>query len=182
MATKKKLLVLVDGSERSMETVRYAGKFLPASDSEIVLFHVFSGVPECYWDLEKDPRSVNAIGQLRAWESQNKKKIEAYMEKAGQLLINKGFPKDAVEIKIHTREKGIARDILTEAEKGYSAVVLRRRGFGSLGDIIVGSVANKLLAMLTFIPVIIVGQFPPVKKILIAIDGSPSSIQAVVKL
>jgi len=179
MAAKKKQLVLLDGSERSMETVHYVGKIESFKDMRVVLFHVFSGVPECYWDLEKEPKSVKAIGQLKAWESQNKKRIEAYMEKAGQSLINEGFSKDDVEIKIHTREKGVARDILNEAKEDYSAVVLRRQGMGSLGDIIVGSIANKLIAKLTFLPVIIAGQFPPVKKILIAVDGSSSSIQAV---
>jgi len=179
MKASKKLLVLLDGSERSMETVHYVGKIEPFRNMQIVLFHDFSGVPECYWDLEKEPKSAKAIGQLRAWESQNKKKIEAYMEKAGQSLINEGFSKDAVEIKIHKRDQGVARDIINEAKKDYSAVVLRRRGKGVLERIAVGSVANKLIAKLTFLPVIIAGQFPPVKKILIAVDGSSSSIQTV---
>jgi nucleotide-binding universal stress UspA family protein len=50
---------------------------------------------------------------------------------------------------------------------------------GTLKSTILGSVAAKLLQYLTFIPIIIVGQVPPVKKILFAVDNSPASIEAV---
>jgi nucleotide-binding universal stress UspA family protein len=50
---------------------------------------------------------------------------------------------------------------------------------GALKSVILGSVAVKLLQSLTFIPIIIVGQAPPVKKILFAVDTSPASMEAV---
>ncbi len=50
---------------------------------------------------------------------------------------------------------------------------------GALKSIILGSVAVKLLQSLSFIPIIIVGQVPPVKKILLAVDTSLSSMKAV---
>lgn len=179
MESKKKLLVLVDGSERSMETVQYVGKVMPPDDIQVVLFHVFCGVPECYWDIGREPKNKSAISQLKDWESKQKKKIDAYMEQARQQLLDKGFPEASVEIKIQRREIGVARDILKEAKQGYHAVVLRRQGAGVLEGVVVGSVANKLIAKLSFLPLIIAGQLPPVKKILIAVDGSPSSKRAV---
>nr|CBX27310.1 hypothetical protein N47_H21320 [uncultured Desulfobacterium sp.] len=91
----------------------------------------------------------------------------------------RGFPEQSIEIKFQHIEKGVARDIIDEARNGYSAVVLRRRGMGGLTSIILGSVAVKLLQSLTFIPIIFVGQAPPVKKMLLAIDGSPASMKAV---
>lgn len=179
MNTQKKILVLVDGTERSLRTIEYVGSLAPFKLSKIVLFHVFNSVPECYWDLEKEPKNVKAVGQLKAWESQNRKNITAYMEKAVKMLTDKGFSNDFIEIKIHDRIKGVARDILNEARDGYYAVVLRRRGLAALEGIYVGSVANKLFSKLSFVPVIVAGQSPPVKKILIAVDGSPSSEKAV---
>ncbi|MBC2715892.1 MAG: universal stress protein [Desulfobacteraceae bacterium] len=179
MTDQKKILVLLDGSERSMQTVQYVGKFIPPGDMQVVLFHVFSGVPECYWDIGREPPYKSAISQLKAWEVAQKKKIDTYMEQAKQLLLVKGFSKASVEIKMNQIETGVARDILKEAAGGYSAVVLRRRGVGVLEGIVVGSVANKLIAKLSFLPVIIAGQLAPVKKILLAVDGSPPSIQAV---
>ncbi|MFY9704404.1 MAG: universal stress protein, partial [Desulfobacterales bacterium] len=63
MATKKqkKILVALDGSERSMLTVKYITKMTPFEDMKIVLFNVFSGVPESYWDLEREPKSVKSV-------------------------------------------------------------------------------------------------------------------------
>jgi nucleotide-binding universal stress UspA family protein len=180
MTDQKKLLVLVDGSERSMQTVQYVGDFIPpGGDMQIVLFHVYCGVPECYWDIGREPQQESAVSKLRAWEMQQKKNIDTYMEQARQLLLGKGFPAASVEIKISRRQIGVARDILKEAAEGYTAVVLRRRGVGLLEGLVVGSVANKLISKMTFLPIIIAGQYAPVKKILMAVDGSPSSTQAV---
>jgi nucleotide-binding universal stress UspA family protein len=176
---QKKILVLVDGSERSMQTVQYVGKFMPPSGLHVVLFNVFAPVPDCYWDLENEPQIIHMVSQLKSWEKQKKENIENFMENAKSLLVKSGFEEKFVEIKILNRSQGIARDIVKEAEGGYSAVVLRRRGFSASESIVVGSVASKLLSKISFLPLIITGQFPPVKKILLAIDGSESSYRVV---
>jgi nucleotide-binding universal stress UspA family protein len=180
MTIQKKLLVLVDGSKRSIQTVNYVKDFMPVDENtRIVLFHVFSGIPEEYRELEKNPTCVSAVSQLRNREIEQKRKIQAYLERTKKILITGGFSEQSIEIKFHFLEKGVARDIIDEARNGYSAVVLRRRGMGAMKSMILGSVAVKLLQSLTFIPIIIVGQASPVKKILLAVDASPSSMKAV---
>lgn len=179
MTMQKKLLVLVDGSQRSIHTAEYVKEFMPADgNTQIVLFHVFSGLPEEYRELEKDPTCAGTADQLSNMETEQKTKLREHMEKVKEILIAGGFSDPSVEIKFHLLEKGVARDIIDEARKGYSAVVMRRRGMGALKSIILGSVAVKLLQSLTFIPIIIVGQAPPVKKILLAVDASPFSVKA----
>ena len=181
MATKKqkKILVALDGSERSLLTVRYIAKMAPFEDMKIVLFNVFSGVPESYWDLEREPKSVKSVKYVRAWEVQQKKKIEEFMEQARNTLIRAGFPETQVEINIQHRKKGIARDIIKEARAGYEAVVTRRRGMGRIPGIILGSVSLKLLETISFVPLLLAGRKPPGKKYLIALDGSKGALQAV---
>lgn len=179
MTMQKKILVLVDGSERSMKTVEYVGLVKPFLSRQVVLYHVFTGVPEGFYDLEKESVDSEAVNQLRAWESQKRKDITAFMAQAKERLIKAGFPTEAVEMKIHNRTKGIARDILAEAEAGYGAVVLRRRGMGALEGITIGSVASKLISKISFLPVIIAGQRAPDQNILIGVDGSAHSIRAV---
>ena len=180
MTIQKKLLVLVDGSERSIRTVNYVKDFMPVDENtRIVLFHAFSGLPGEYRKLEKDPSCVSTLGQLKNREMEQMREILAYMEQAKKILTTDGFPETSVEIKFHSLEKGVARDIIDEAKKGYSAVVLRRRGMGAMKSVILGSVAVNLLKSLTFIPIVIVGQAPAVKKILLAVDASPSSMKAV---
>jgi len=180
MTIQKKLLVLVDGSERSIQTAEYVKNFLPVDkNTRIVLFHVFGGVPKEYRELVKNPTCADAVHQLKNLETAQQKQLREYLERVKQILITGGFSEDSVEIRFHPLEKGVARDIIEEAKKGYSAVVMRRRGMGALTSIILGSVAVKLLQSLTFIPIIIVGQTPPVRKILLAADESPFSMKAV---
>jgi nucleotide-binding universal stress UspA family protein len=179
MKKQKKILVALDGSERSMMTVKYITKVAPFEDMKIVLFNVFSGVPESYWDLEREPKSVKSVKYVRAWEVQQKKKIEEFMGHARNVLIRSGFPEALVEIKIQHRKKGVARDIFREARAGYEAVVSRRRGLGRIPGIILGSVSLKLLESISFIPLLLAGRKPPGKKYLIALDGSRDALQAV---
>lgn len=177
---EKKILVLVDGSERTIQTVTYVKDFMPVDKNmKVVLFHVFSGIPEKYRDLEAYLNCANPSDQLKNVEIEEKKKIVDCLEAAKKILISGGFDEQSIEVKFHSLEKGVARDIIEEAKNGYTAVVMRRRGMGALRNIILGSVAVKLLQSLTFIPIIIVGQMPPVKKILLAVDSSPDSMKAV---
>ena len=112
MTDQKKLLILIDGSERSMQTLQYVGQLAPFRNYKLILFHVFSGVPECYWDLERTPQNKHAIAQLIAWESQRKKEINSFALNAKQTLVNFGISEELVEIKIQKRNIGVARDIL----------------------------------------------------------------------
>lgn len=175
----KKILLPLDCSERSLGTVRYITKIKPFQQMEVVLFHVHAGSPESYFDLGMDPRSSGTVAYVRAWEIEQKKNATAYMEKAKRILLQAGFPSDAVAVKIRKRRHGIARDIIKEAREGYDAVVARRRGLGALRGIVLGSVANKLLEKLDFLPFLLVGRTVVGKKILLGFDGSPGAVQAV---
>lgn len=176
---QKRLLLALDGSERALQTVRYAGEEDAFKGMKVVLFQVFNSIPDAYYDMEKEPKSVKVVTHVRSWEAQQKKKIRKYMDDARQMLLDAGHAEPAVEIKIQNRKKGVARDIIIEAQKGYDAVLVRRRGLTALKNIIVGSVTNKLLEKLTFIPVLIAGRKPVNKKVLVAVDGSPCATKAV---
>ena len=177
---QNKVLILVDGSERTLQTVNYVKDFMPVDENtRIVLFHVYNGIREEYRELELEPTCITVADQLKNREMQEKGKIRACLEQAKNILISGGFSEQSIEIKFHRLEKGVARDIIDEARKGYTAVVLRRRGMGALKNIILGSVAVKLLQALTFIPILIVGKAPAAKKILLAVDASPASMKAV---
>lgn len=180
MTIPKKLLVLVDGSERSIQTVNYVKDFMPIDKNvRIVLFHVFDGEPEEFRELEQTPTCIDAVRQLQNLEAKQKDAIWWYLERAKEILIKGGIPKESIEIKFHPRKDGIARDIINEAKNDYSAVIMRRRGLGALKGIILGSVAVKLLQAITFIPIIMVGQVPANKKFLLTVDASPSSRRVV---
>jgi len=175
----KKMLVPLDGSDRAMNTVRYITKIEPFLDANIVLFNVFSSVPEGFWDLETDPRSTTTVKQVHAWEAQQRKNIQDYMDGARRLLLNAGADADAVKVKIQNRKTGFARDIIREARNGYDLVITRRRGMTGMRGIVLGSVATKLVEKLSFLPLLLAGRKPPGRKILVAFDGSEGAWGAV---
>jgi nucleotide-binding universal stress UspA family protein len=179
--TQKKLLLAIDGSEHALDTVRYVAEFAPFHEMRVVLFNIFSDVPEYYWDLELNPHGGTPDENLMASEmqKQQRKTIQNYMDKAKQGLIQSGFPENAVTVKINSRKEGIARDIINEARDEYNAIVIGRKGMGSFKEIVVGSVADKIVTKTTFLPVIVIGEIPPDKNILIAIDTSKNAMRAV---
>jgi nucleotide-binding universal stress UspA family protein len=174
-----KILLPLDGSERSLGTVRYIAKIRPFKERQVVLMHVYAGAPESYFDLKRDPRSTGTVVSVKAWEVQQKSNAAEYMQNAKAILQDAGFPEDAVKIKIQKRKQGIARDIVREAREGYDAVVARRRGVGALRGLVIGSIANKLLERLDFLPFMLAGRAPVGKGVLLAFDGSPGALRAV---
>ena len=176
---KNRLLAVMDGSERSIQTAQYLAEISSFRNHEIHLFHVFNKVPESYYDLEREPASLNPAGSVRAWEAQERARIKAHLSQCRQILLSADFHPDRVKTTIHHRREGIARDIIAEAHKGYDAIVLRRRGMGRLHGLVMGSVAFKLLSRVSHIPLMFAGRKPFNRRILLAVDGSAQAMHAV---
>lgn len=176
---RTKILVAVDGSEHALEAIRYVSGMGVPRQFDVVLFHVQTKVPESFWDLEKEPAFRYNIVGIKAWEEQQQKMIDAFMAQAVQLLLEAGASRECVIVKIQERKMGIARDILAESSKGYDAVVVGREGLSELKDLILGSVANKLVERLVDVPVWLVGGKLQRGKILIPLDSSEGAMRSV---
>jgi nucleotide-binding universal stress UspA family protein len=177
--SRKRILVGVDGSEHALEAVRYVGGILPPQGAEIILFHVMTRIPESFWDLERSSAYRYRIADVSAWEKQQQRIIQDFMVRATSILTNAGISKDLVIVKVQERKDGIARDIVSESFKGYDAVVVGRRGLSKLKDIVLGSVADRLIGKLTHVPIWVVGGKPSSRKVLMSMDASEGSMQAV---
>lgn len=176
--TKQKILVLIDGSERSKMTVDYVASVPSFKNMEIVLFHVYDEIPECYWDLD-NAINPDAVSKLEMWKKEKQERVNAFTQDARNRLLEAGFDDGNIVINIHKRDWGIARDILKESHNGYAAIVMRRRGMGTTRGITLGSVSSKLLSKLPEVPIFLAGRRAHNKKLLIAVDGSPSSAIAI---
>lgn len=172
------ILLAVDGSDQALEAVRYVGNLLPPKQAKITLFHVLDRIPHSYWDLEANPGLRHKVIGVHAWEFQQKKLIQGFMERANQLLRGAGHPKDSILTLLQERQVGIARDIIIEAKKGYDAVVMGRRGMSPVKDLLFGSTANKLVSRLLDVPVWVVGGSPSTEKLLVAVDRSEGAQRA----
>ncbi len=177
--TTQKVLVAVDGSSQALDAVRYVAGFFPPMHTDIVLFHVAPEVPEAFLDLAGIPDDEAEMLPVDAWARRAKEDMGEFMERGREVLIRSGFPKKRAHGKIRARRIGIARDILQEAEQGYAAVVVGRSGMSDLKDVVVGSVAHKLVSRLHAVPIAVVGGDPEPQKVLICFDGSEGSMKGV---
>ena len=174
-----KILLAVDGSEYAFEAVRYVSRLPPFKTMEVVLFNVLNVIPEAYWDIGRHTPHLSKIREVRAWQKEEENKIQEYMDKSKKMLWRAGFPKDVVKVKIQERKKGVARDIIREAKRGYSCVIVGRKGMSRLRNVALGTVTAKLLEKITFIPLFVVGRCKLPVKILLALSGSESSMRRV---
>jgi nucleotide-binding universal stress UspA family protein len=179
---KRKVIIAVDGSDRSMEAVSYAAQVLSSEMTEVALFHVMNRRPEgaWFWELEKASEPRHDLDVLEEAAARHEKRIKKFMEDATQLFVKRGFPEQGIRTIIRDIKNGVARDLLEEAGDGYDAVVVGRQGLSSveLKDHLIGSTTNRLAAHLKNVPLWIVGGSPDAGKILIAMDESLLSIKA----
>jgi nucleotide-binding universal stress UspA family protein len=175
----RRIMVAVDGSEQALEAVRYVAGILPRQGAEVVLFHVMTRVPESFWDLESNPAYRYRIANVEDWEKQQERSIGEFIAKARVILSDAGFEGEKIGATVQERKDGIARDIISESHKGYDAVVVGRTGLSRIKDLVLGSVADKLIGKMMHVPLWVVGDRPMSKKVLIPIDASEGSMQAV---
>jgi len=175
-SVRERILVSNAGSEHSLQTVKYVSSILNRDRFEVVLFHVVTRVPESFIDFEKRvPAYRYRIVSVDAWEQQQQKGIQEFMEKARVILLEAGFSDEAVTLKIDDRKVGIARDIAAEAGNGFKALVVGRRGLSDLKDFMLGSVAEHILGLVSVPVWIVVGSRQPTR-ILACLDGSEESM------
>lgn len=175
----KKILLSVDGSEHALQAVRYAAATLPAAGVEVVLFHVRTRIPESFWDLQKEPAYHYRFLDIGEWEKQQERLIQEFMSRACSLLWAASIPRESVTVKVQDRQVGIAQDIIAESRLGYDTVVAGRRGVSELKDLVLGSIANKLVEKLAQTPVWVVGAGQQGGRLLVALDSSEGAMRAV---
>jgi nucleotide-binding universal stress UspA family protein len=154
----RKVLVGFDESENAMRAVDFVAKSF-APDHEVVLFHVVLDTAAiCNLNSpELVPLFLEHQVQFCSLEDKKKELVTEGMEKAKQHLVDAGFPDKNIQFKVQTKKKGVARDIAIEAQSGYDAVVLGRRGLSGIGEFILGSVSQKVLHAAKDVSVILVG-------------------------
>lgn len=176
---QRRVLAAVDGSVWTDRITDYIMAVFPREDTEIVILHVASPLPDVLWDFQQNPLSRYRMKEVRAYLEAYKSGIEKKLQEVREKLIRHGFAQDMITVKTEVRQVGIARDIIYEAQKGYDVLVVGRRGESKLKNLVLGSVATKALGKLSMLPVAIVGDGPTTGNILIALDGSPESTNIV---
>ena len=176
---RKLILLALDGSDQSMEAVKYVSSAVNLSKAEIVLVSILGKVPDFYLDWQKDSKAAKHAEQLQAWDEYKETKIRECMEKASGLLEAAAGPGKTVTCTVQKRKEGIARDLICECKYGYNAVAFGRSGLGRMDESMMGSIASKMFINVADAPVCMVGGKPKAGKILVGLDSSLASVRVV---
>lgn len=155
---QKRMLIAMDESEGSFKAVRFVAEAM-SKEHKVTLFSV---VPDTLLVCQMHDETLTPyfLAQRDAFCALEDKKRDLLMDalsRAREMLLSSGFPRQNVEIKIEKEKKGVAKDIIAEAEKGYDMVVLGRRGLSGLKEFFLGSVSQKVLQGAKEITVLLVG-------------------------
>jgi nucleotide-binding universal stress UspA family protein len=176
---EKKLLVAIDGSIDSQHAVEYVAGICKAyKNINFTLYHAQPAISQYIIDeAEKSPKAKAELNKLLKKNSQAAAKVpESQMQK----LVRLGVPETAIETATKPRTLGVAKDILEYSVAGsYDAIVLGRRGVSGLQAMVTGSVSANIVDNAEVVPVWIVDEKAASNHIMVAVDGSESSLRAV---
>jgi nucleotide-binding universal stress UspA family protein len=143
----KKILVAMDDSENAQRAAELVAKSF-STDNTIVLFSVMlDSQALCKMNSpELSPIFRAQQSNFCALEDKKKELVTAAVNKAKAVLISYGWNDDLVEIKMAHKNKGVARDILAEAENDYQLIVIGRRGVSGLKEFFLGSTSQKVFS------------------------------------
>jgi nucleotide-binding universal stress UspA family protein len=176
---QKKILIAVDDSVYSKYAIIYAAKMASiTSQLNYTLFHVLPTISQYLLDEAKtDFKAKAELGRIM---KKNEEKANRFLNNYKEQMVKIGIKEDRINVIAQPKMLGMARDILEHAQKGlYDAICIGRRGLTRLQVTFSGSVTKKLLQHSQFIPVWVVDGEVESKKVMVAVDGSESSLRAV---
>jgi nucleotide-binding universal stress UspA family protein len=153
----KKILVGFDESENAMRAVDYiATTYTP--DHEVTLYHVIMDTAAiCDMNSpELIPYFTSQQITFCSLEDKKKELVQKAMDEARKRLVKAGFQEKKIVSKMESKRKGVARDIMAEAQSGYDTIVLGRRGLSSIAEFLIGSVSQKVLHSARDVSVVLV--------------------------
>lgn len=176
---ERKILVAVDGSSYSNNTLRYLGSlFAPIAEMKLHLFSVVSCAslpPGKEWLGEMELLNIlppEAQKRLRS--------AKTYMHTATAKLEKLGIAPERITTEVRLARSSVSDDILHEGRQGlYDSIVIGRRGLSRLGEMVMGSVSASLFEKAHNVPLWIIDGKVDSHKFLVPIDGSFCSLMAV---
>jgi nucleotide-binding universal stress UspA family protein len=153
----KKILVAIDDSENAMRAVEFIANLF-ATDSKITLFNVIQDTAAlCEMNSpELTPYFKSQQSSFCLLEEKKQELVNQAVQKAKEILMDAGFEEKNITVKSVIKKRGIARDIIKEAQADYNAIVLGRRGLSGIKDFILGSVSQKVFNSAKDISVLVV--------------------------
>lgn len=176
---EKKILLAVDNSRHSRNAIHYAvhvSSFV--KNLHYVLFNIQPAISLFLKDEAK--KSLTVKSQLENIVKKNKEAALELLENYKAEMVQMGIVSDRIETVTRTRKLGLGKDIIDFGQdRNFDAIVVGRRGLSKLQEMYMGSVTSNVLEHSRVIPVWLVDGNVSSTEILVAIDGSESSLRTV---
>ncbi|CAK8711283.1 MAG: universal stress protein [Candidatus Electrothrix sp. AW2] len=173
---KKKILVAVDGSVYSSNSLDYLIRLFRENDAfDIDLFAAVSaGSKDQSWMNEVDPHRIENTVVL-----QRKAIAAKYLKDARMRLVRNGFAKENITSIVHASSQGITGSIYHFAKENlYDGILVGRRGVGRVGEMLLGSVSADLVRQCHEIPIWIIDGNVTSTRFLLAVHTCIHSLMA----
>ncbi len=175
----KKILLPVDDSIHSRNAIHYAVRISSAvKNLTYTLYHVQPSISQFLLDEAK----ADGLKQLDLKRLCQKHELAslALLEKYKKSMVDLGVNPGHIQVITQPRKLGSAKDIIEYAQQGrYDAIVVGRRGISRIQETFAGSITANLLEHSRIIPVWVIDGQVASTRIMIAVDGSESSLKAV---
>ncbi len=176
---EKKILLAVDDSIHSKHALRYA--VMMSSVVKELTYTLFNVQPTIsQFLLDEAATDFKARAVLKRVVRKNAESARALLEKRKAQMVRAGIAEKRIDVVTRQKLLGLAGDILDCAQQGlYDAIVVGRRGLSSVQKAFMGSVTANLTSHCTINPVWVADGDITSLKIMVAVDGSESSLRAV---
>jgi nucleotide-binding universal stress UspA family protein len=153
----KKILVAIDDSENALRAVEFVSSSF-SKDNKITLFNVMQDTATlCEMNSpELTPYFTSQQSAFCLLEDKKKELVGNALKKAKTMLLDAGFEEGNITTKAEFKNKGIARDIIQEAQDGYNVIVMGKRGVSGIKDFLLGSISQKVFNLAKDVSVLFV--------------------------
>jgi nucleotide-binding universal stress UspA family protein len=176
---EKKILLPVDDSIHSRNAIHYAVRISSeVKNLTYTLYHVQPSIS--HFLLEEAKTDELRQMDLNHLAQKNEHVSRALLEKSKKSMTDLGVYSGHIQVVTQPRKLGRAKDIIEYAQQGhYDAIIVGRRGISRLQETFAGSITSNLLEHSRIIPVWVIDGHVTSTRIMIAVDGSESSLRAV---
>jgi nucleotide-binding universal stress UspA family protein len=176
---EKKILLAVDDSTYSRHAIQYAVKMSSViRDLTYTIFHVQPTISQFL--LDEAETDYKARAELKKVVRKNVEDAKGILEKCKAEMVRAGITEKSIDVTTQPKLLGLAKDILEYAQQGlYDAIVVGRRDFSRIQQVFMDSVTAKLVEHSELIPVWVLDGNVTSTRIMVALDGSESSLRAV---
>ena len=176
---EKKVLIAVDDSRHSDNAIRYAAN-LYGTVAQLTYVIITIEPTISQYPLDEARTKPSARAALNRLMRKSHAAAQELMEKDKSLMVSLGVAETDIQTISLPRKFGVAKDILEYGTAVlYDAIIVGRRGISGLAETFIGSVSNNIVHNSQLLPVWLIDEKGPSPSVMVAVDGSQSSLRAV---